>query len=174
MAQVILSRVGATIGARVGSTALRALGARFGRVAGSYIGKRIDQALFGETRRVEGPRMTDAHLQASEEGASIPVVFGRARLAGQVIWAARYKEHRDTRTSGGGKSGAPRTSTTTYSYSLSFAVGLCAGEIARIERAWANGRPFDLSTVVHRVHRGAEDQAADPVIEAAIEHLSRP
>lgn len=166
MAQVILSRVGATIGARAGSAALRTLGARLGRAAGAFIGKRIDAALFGETRRIEGPRMTDAHLQASEEGASIPVVFGRARVAGQVIWAARYKEHRDTQTTGGGKSGRPKTESTTYSYSLSLAVGLCAGEIARVERAWANGRPFDLSTVVHRVHRGGEDQHPDPAIEA--------
>ena len=166
MAQVILSRVGASIGSRWGSAAFRAIGARLGRAAGSYLGARIDQALFGETRRIEGPRMTDAHLQASEEGASIPLVYGRARLAGQVIWAARYKEHRETQTSGGGKNGGPKTSTTRYTYSLSFAVGLCAGEIARVERAWANGRPFDLSTVVHRVHRGGEDQAPDPAIEA--------
>lgn len=165
MAQVILSRAGAAIGARA-APAFRALGRSLGRSAGSWLGGRIDEALFGETRRVEGPRLTDAHVQTSEEGASLPTVFGRVRLAGQVIWAARYRETAETRTSGGGKNGGPRTTATTYSYSLSFAVGLCAGEIVRVERAWANGRPFDLSAVTCRVHRGGEAQGPDPAIEA--------
>jgi len=166
MAQVILSRVGAALGSRVAPAVLRTLGRKLGRAAGAYLGGRIDAALFGETRRIEGARLTDAHLQTSEEGASLPLTFGRTRLAGQVIWAARYKETASTETSGGGKSGRAKTVKTSYSYSLSFAVGLCAGEIARIERAWANGRELDLSTVVHRVHVGSETQAVDPTIEA--------
>lgn len=89
-----------------------------------------------------------------------------ARVSGQVIWAARYRETRTTTTSGGGKTGRPRTTTTRFAYSLSFAVGLCAGEIAGVERAWANGAPFDLSSVTMRLHRGGEDQAPDPLIEA--------
>lgn len=161
MAQVILSRVGATIGARIAPAFATA-----GRALGRALGRRIDSALFGETRRIEGPRLTDAHFQTSEAGASLPIVYGRVRIAGQVIWAARYRERADTRTSGGGKSGRRKTVTTEYSYSLSFAVGLCAGEIARVERAWANGKPFDLSAVAHRVHAGGEDQAVDPLIEA--------
>lgn len=161
MAQVILSRVGAALGARV-APVFRT----FGRALGSAIGQRIDAALTGDERRLEGPRLTDLHLQTSQEGASLPTVFGRARIAGQVIWAARYRETASTQTSGGGKSGRPKTTSTSYSYSLSFAVGLCAGEIARVERAWANGRPLDLATVTHRVHRGGEDQGPDPLIEA--------
>jgi hypothetical protein len=166
MAQVILSRAGAALGSRAAPAVLRTLGRRLGRAVGSAIGARIDDALWGETRRIEGARLTDAHVMASEEGASIPLVFGRARIAGQVIWAARFRETRATETTGGGKSGRARTEKATYAYSCSFAVGLCTGAIVRIERAWANGREFDLSTVVHRVHVGAEDQAPDPVIEA--------
>ncbi|MDX2235065.1 MAG: glycoside hydrolase/phage tail family protein [Hyphomonadaceae bacterium] len=165
MAQVILSRVGAALGARV-VPAFSALGRTLGRAAGAFVGARIDSALFDAPRRVEGARLTDVHVQTSEEGASLPVAFGRVRIAGQVIWAARYRERVDTRTTGGGKDRQPRTETTTYSYSLSFAVGLCAGEIARVERVWANGRPFDLSAVSHRVHRGGEEQPVDPLIEA--------
>jgi hypothetical protein len=170
MAQLILERVGAAIGSRVFSGALGALGATLGRAAGRYLGGRLDRALFGTTRHVDGPRLTDVHLQGSTEGASIPAVYGRVRIAGQMIWAARYKEHVSVeRRSTGGKGGLARTTAvdeTTYSYTLSFAVGLCEGPAARMSRAWANGEPLDLSTLNWRFHPGTEDQAADPVIEA--------
>jgi hypothetical protein len=166
LAQLILSTVGAAVGARIAPAALRTLGASLGRAAGSAVGARIDAALFDEPRRVEGPRLTDLHLQTSTEGASIPLIYGRARIAGQVIWAARFKETvTTTRVSTGGKGGGGVTATN-YRYSLSFAVGLCEGPAARIAQVWANGRPLDLSTVAWRFHPGTEDQAPDPLIEA--------
>jgi hypothetical protein len=88
-------------------------------------------------------------------------VFGRARVTGQVIWAARFLEGRNT--SSGGK-GGPRT--VEYDYSLSFAVALCEGEIDGIGRVWADGRPMTLAGATMRVHRGGEDQTPDPLIEA--------
>ena len=109
---------------------------------------------------------TDLHLQASTEGASIPAVFGSVRIAGQVIWAARFKEHADTEEiDTGGKGGGPRITSTSYRYTLSFAVGLCDGRIARIGRVWANGEPLDLSQVSWRLHDGSETQGPDPLIE---------
>ncbi|MBL8548376.1 MAG: glycoside hydrolase/phage tail family protein [Hyphomonadaceae bacterium] len=165
MAQLILSTVGAAIGRSLLPPALQAIGATLLGAAGAAIGQRVDTQIFGATRRAEGPRLSDLHIQSSTEGASIPAIYGRVRIAGQVIWAARFKEHVGVETQGG-KGGGARSKTKTYSYSISFAVGLCEGEIARIGRAWANGEAFDLSRVEHRVHRGAEDQAPDPIIEA--------
>jgi hypothetical protein len=159
VAQLILSALGQAAGETFG-----AIGAALGRVGGAVLGASIDQRLFGATRKSEGPRLTDLHIQGSTEGASIPAVYGRVRIAGQVIWAARFKEHRQTQSVGGGK-GGPRVKSTTYTYSLSFAVGLCEGEIARIGRAWANGAAFDLSQVNYRVYTGRADQPVDPLIE---------
>ncbi len=169
MASIILSSVGAAIGSRVAGAGLSTFASILGRAAGQWIGGRIDQALFGESRAIEGPRLNALHLQASIEGASIPVIYGRARVAGQVIWAARFRETvttEEVETSGGKGGGGASTSVTSYAYSLSFAVGLCEGEIARIGRVWANGALLDLSAYAHRVHRGTEAQAPDPLIEA--------
>ncbi|MFT3726326.1 MAG: glycoside hydrolase/phage tail family protein [Terricaulis sp.] len=160
MAQLVLSTVGRAVGGQFG-----AIGETLGRIAGAALGAQIDQRIFGGVTRSEGPRLTDLHVQASTEGASIPVVFGRVRIAGQVIWAARFKEHSETHGNGGGKGGAPRSKNTSYAYSLSFAVGLCEGKIARIGRVWVNGAAFDLSTCACRLHTGSEDQAIDPLIE---------
>src|SRR5690606_19687283 len=127
----------------------------------------IDRQIFGAGSTREGSRLTDLHIQASTEGASIPAVFGSVRIAGQVIWAARFKEHVQTEeVSSGGKGGGPSVRTRSYRYTLSFAVGLCEGEVSRIGRVWANGAPLDLSTVAWRLHAGSETQAPDPLIEA--------
>jgi len=136
-------------------------------MGGAMLGSAIDQNLFGVRTTREGPRLTDLHIQTSTEGASIPAVFGSVRIAGQVIWAARFKEHVQTEeTQTGGKGGGPAAKTRSYRYTLSFAVGLCEGEVARIGRVWVNGAPLDLSTVAWRLHTGREDQAVDPLIEA--------
>ena len=83
-----------------------------------------------------------------------------------MIWAARFKEHEETQSQGGGKGGGPRVSSTSFRYSLSFAVGLCEGEVARIGRVWANGEPFDLSQVAWRLHKGGDAQEPEALIEA--------
>lgn len=162
---MIFSSIGEAIGTRVAPSAWSSFGAYLGRFAGSAIGSAIDQRLFATTSHFQGARLTDVHIQASTEGASIPAVYGSIRIAGQVIWAARFKEHVSTHTSGG-KGGGPRAKSTEYAYSLSFAVGLCEGEIARIGRVWANGEPFDVSQATWRVYRGDESQTPDALIEA--------
>ncbi len=65
-------------------------GAIVGRIAGALVGNIIDQKLFGPgDQNVVGPRLADLDVMASTEGAPIPRVYGRARLAGQVIWATQ-------------------------------------------------------------------------------------
>ncbi|NWG54867.1 MAG: glycoside hydrolase/phage tail family protein, partial [Hydrogenophilaceae bacterium] len=164
MAELILTSAARALGAAVLPAALRTVGTALLHAGASLIGRSVDDALFGATRRLAGPRLTELHVQGSNEGASIPRLYGRMRIAGQVIWAARFKEHESTQTSGG--KGGPRVKTTTYSYSLSFAVGLCEGPIARIGRVWANGERLDLSAVNWRLYTGDEAQLPDPLIEA--------
>lgn len=121
---------------------------------------RLISGLFAED--ATGDRLEALELQTSTEGASIPVIYGRMRLAGQVIWASRFTEHEDNETVGG--KGGP--SVTTYRYTVNLAVGLCEGPIARVGRVWANGSELDLSTVTMRVHAGDPDQMPDGLIEA--------
>jgi GTA TIM-barrel-like domain/Putative phage tail protein len=166
MAQLVLSAIGATIGARIGSGAVRAVATQLGRAAGSAIGGRIDDALFGEARRAHGPRINDLYLSESSEGAGVAKIYGRARAAGQVVWAARFKETQTTQESRTGGKGGARVKTSRYQYSLSFAVALAEGPIAGLGQVWANGAVLDLSTVAYRLHTGQPDQAPDPLIEA--------
>jgi len=154
MAELVLNRVGAEIGKAFLPKGFAVLAQAAGRAAGAAIDRQF------LTPPVEGPRVQAFHLLEGREGAGIPIVYGRFRVGAQLIWAANFKERRDVE---GGK-GGPRVAD--YSYTLSFAVGLCEGEIARVSRCWANGAPFDLSQVTWRLYRGTEDQAPDPLIEA--------
>lgn len=151
MAQVILSSVGGQIGGPIG------------QMIGSAVGAQIDQVAIRSLapERQIGPRLDQLRVQGTSEGAPMPAAFGRVRVVGQIIWAARFRESRHEARAG---KGGPRT--VDYGYSLSFAVGLCEGPIDGIGRVWANGQPLDVSKVAMRVHRGTEDQMPDSLIEA--------
>ena len=125
--------------------------------ATSYISRAFD------TRTFEGPRLESFLLQTSRDGAPMPRVFGRVRLAGQVIWASHIRESQ-TDTPVGGKGGGPTQ--TEFSYSISFAIGLCEGEIAGVDRIWANGAPLETVGVDMRVYTGTDAQMPDPIIAA--------
>ena len=158
MATLLLGAGGAALGGLFGP-----IGAVVGRAVGALAGYAIDQSLFGARRSVEGPRLSDLEVQASREGATIPRVYGRVRIAGQMIWATRFEE---VASREGGKGLESSTSVTTYSYFANFAIALSEGVISRIGRVWADGKPFDLSTVTCRIYRGTADQMPDSLIEA--------
>ena len=188
MASLVLSTAGGAVGGALFGT----VGAMAGRMVGAVAGSFIDQSLFsssssGTQQTREGPRLRDLDVMVSTEGAPIPRVYGRARIAGQVIWATALQEQITTRTEttggggggggGGGKGGGGgggggaasqpvTTTTTTYSYYANLAVGLCEGPIGHVARVFADGKLLDLSTITYRVHRGDEDQPADPLIVA--------
>lgn len=154
MATLILTAVGSAIGGPVGGA------------IGAALGRSLDQTWLGPKAR-SGPRLSDLAVQGSSYGTPLPLVFGAMRVAGTLIWATALRE---TRHSSGGK-GAPRT--TSFSYSLSFAVALSARRLTGIGRIWADGKLLrgaagDFKTpVTFRWHPGDEDQPVDPLIAAA-------
>jgi len=163
MATLVLGLAGAAIGSQIGGTILGVTAASIGGMIGSVAGSVADKYLFGTTTK--GPRLSDTSLQTSTEGASIYRVDGRIRVAGQIIWATKYRESTDT--SGGKGSG---NSTKTYSYSISFAVGLCEGIVKKLGRIWADGNLIDPTNSEYgpptiRFYQGTETQTADPLIE---------
>jgi len=107
----------------------------------------------------DGPRIDSLDIQTSVSGSPMARIWGRYRLAGEVIWASNYREHEH---SSGGKGGGGSSQ---YTYSISLAVGLCEGVISGIGRIWANGEPLDVSTLNMRLYTGTPAQEADPLIE---------
>jgi hypothetical protein len=162
MATVVLQAVGAGLGTMLGGP----LGGMIGRAIGAVAGSFIDQKLFGGSETREGARLSDLRVMASSEGAPIPRLWGGMRVAGQVIWATDFEEKRQTDTVGGKGGGGGGQKIRTYTYFANFAVALCEGEIDRIGRVWADGKPFELDDASTRVYPGSESQPPDSLIVA--------
>lgn len=165
MATLVLAAAGQALGSAAG---IGGLGGVLGKAAGALAGSVVDTALFGqEARSVETGKLADVSVQASSEGGSLPRVYGRARLAGQVIWATNFEEVVSTEEQGGkAGGGAPRVSVASYSYYANFAVALCEGEIARVGRVWADGKIVDTRQVTMRIYTGSKTQMPDPLLAA--------
>lgn len=170
MATILLSAVGASLGAGFGGTVLGLSGAVIGRAVGASVGRMIDQKILGQgSRAVETGRVDRMRIQTAGEGTAIAKLWGQMRLPGHVIWAGPLLETR--RGSGGGKGSGPRV--TEISYRLSFALALCEGPIRGVGRVWADGEEISSDDLNMRVYRGDEAQLPDPAI-AAVEGNAAP
>ena len=155
MATLVLTAVGTLAGGPIGGA------------IGALIGGQIDQRVFAPKGR-QGPRLSDLRVQTSTYGSEIPRLFGTLRVAGTVIWATDLRE--DKHKSSNGK-GQPKT--TTYTYSVSFAVALSGRPIRGIGRIWADGKLLRgsagdwKSATGYRLHLGGEGQDIDPLIASA-------
>ncbi len=163
MAEIILSQAGAAIGANLLPNGIGLFGQTLsGAVLGEAVGRLAGQAIDASLAPVsEGARISALHVMESREGSTLPLVYGRARIGGQVIWASRFNEYRTEQSAG---KGGPKYAE--YAYSVSFAVALCQGPITRVDRVWANGELVTLSQVNWRLYTGTETQLPDPLIEA--------
>ncbi len=155
MATLILGTVG------------RALGGPLGGIVGTLLGGPIDHAIFGSGAR-SGSRLANLAVQSAAYGEPLPRIYGRMRVAGNLVWTAGIKEspHRSGSAKGG-------TATNTYSYSSSFAVIVAGRAIVRVARIWADGKLLRAADgtlnfpAVIRTYTGGEATAIDPLIAAA-------
>jgi len=175
MASIVLSSAGAAIGNRI----LPGLG---GRILGGYarrLGKWIDVETGLERGREvkDGPRLESLRVQDSRYGAAIPIVYGCARVAGNVIWCSSLIETAHESQTGGGKGGiiGGGASRTTYSYSVHCAVAVCAGEIGGIATVWADSKIIYQNGVwksgtagTATFYYGSATQSVDPLMESII------
>lgn len=88
MASILLAIGGSALGAGLG---LSTTGATLLASLGSFAGNLIDQAVFGLGRtgtQEERASLNIPQVLTSSYGRAIPVVYGTARVAGNVVWMA--------------------------------------------------------------------------------------
>ncbi len=159
MATIVLGTVG------------RIFGGPIGGLVGAAVGGLIDRSLQGGGATREVGRVGNLAIQSATYGEPIPLIMGRMRAAGNLIWTAGIRETATTSGGGGGKRSGPAT--TNYRYSASFAVGLAGRRITGVGRIWADGKLIRdefsgfLAPAVMRLHDGSDDQDVDPLIAAA-------
>lgn len=129
------SQIGGAVGAVVGGiigfyTGNVAQGVQWGYAIGSAVGGYVDPT------RTYGPRLEDASAQTSTVGGVIPFGYGVFTCAGNIIWADALVEHKKTERVG--KGGSEKQ--TTYTYTRSYAIGVCEGVIASYNWIKKNGK----------------------------------
>lgn len=177
-----MSTIGQAAGGIVGGIAGYLIGGPSGAIYGAQIGLMAGGLLDppkGPT--VSGPRLADLTIQTSTYGASIPRAYGTVPVVGNIFWLEgnELKESVTTKKTGG-KGGGTKTTTRTYTYSATFAVGLCKGPIAGVRRIWVgpnlvyDAGSSDADTIVasndaavgFKIYTGTDTQSADPRIQA--------
>ena len=130
MAEVVLGIAGAAVAGIPGMGVTALTGFQIGVTLGALLfppaGPKLDKGKLDEIR-----------LQNAQQGTSIPIIYGRNRTAGTVLWASGLRERSKTSTQGG-KGGGGGVTTTEYYYSTSIAVLVCEGPVSRVRRIWAN------------------------------------
>ena len=145
----------------------RVIAGPLGGIVGTLLGGKLDRAVFG-SGKAQGPRLANLAVQSAAYGEPLTRIYGRMRVAGNVVWTAGIKVSQQR--AGSAKGG---TATNTNSYSSSFAVVVAGRAITRVERIWADGKvlraadgTFNFPATV-RVHLGTEATMVDPLIAAA-------
>ena len=167
MATLIVGGIGAAIGSFFGP-----VGAFKGFEIGATIGGMIDAANRPGVHQEVG-RLSDLRVSGSSYGTVIPQLWGATSEPGTVIWSTDLQEHQKTQSAGGKGLGGGQ-STTTYSYTASFAcyVGK-GGRNIQINRIWADDlilwdRASPNSNVNFRFYPGTETQSADTLIQSIL------
>jgi hypothetical protein len=94
----------------------------------------------GGTISTEAEKLATIRIQTSAYGRVIPVVYGTARIAGNLLWYNDFvRTENTTQQKSGGifGIGAVKTQNTTYLYRAAIALGLCEGPITGIDTVWS-------------------------------------
>lgn len=111
----------------------------------------------GGTISTSEPRLGALQVQQSSYGVAIPIVYGRTRISGNLIWYGDFVAIANTTTtSSGGKGGGGGVTqkTTTYTYEAAVMMGLCEGPISGIVSVWQEKKRFqntDSKTAIEQL-----------------------
>ena len=82
-------------------------------------------------------------IQQSAYGLCQPLIYGKTRVAANMIWFDYFKATPHTTVQkSGGKGGGAKTRNTTFSYSASLMLGLCENQIQKIGLIWVDKEQY--------------------------------
>jgi hypothetical protein len=92
------------------------------------------------------PRLGALRVQQSTYGLALPIVYGRTRVSGNLVWYGDFVAiaHTTTTSSGGGGGGkgggggGVTQSSTTYTYEAALVMALCEGQIGGVNTVWVS------------------------------------
>ena len=106
-------------------------------------------------------RILSLQVQRSSQGLTLPVIYGRTRVAGNLIWYGDFTtiEHKTTTRQGGKGGGGVTQEDIKYTYEAAVMLALCEGEIQGVGRIWRDKEKFDsLAQLRLTLMRGGDEQ----------------
>ena len=106
-------------------------------------------------------RILSLQVQQSSQGLTLPVIYGRTRVAGNLIWYGDFVtiEHKTTTRQGGKGGGGITQEDIKYTYEAAVMLALCEGEIQGVGRIWREKEKFDsLAQLRLTLMRGGDEQ----------------
>ena len=106
-------------------------------------------------------RILSLQVQRSSQGLTLPVIYGRTRVAGNLIWYGDFItiEHKTTTQQGGKGGGGVTQEDIKYTYEAAVMLALCEGEISGVGRIWRDKEKFDsLAQLRLTLMRGGDEQ----------------
>ncbi|HGO9395854.1 TPA: phage tail protein [Neisseria meningitidis] len=106
-------------------------------------------------------RILSLQVQRSSQGLTLPVIYGRTRVAGNLVWYGDFVtiEHKTTTRQGGKGGGGVKQVDISYTYEAAVMLALCEGEIQGVGRIWRDKEKFDsLAQLRLTLMRGGDEQ----------------
>ncbi|MGL9688463.1 MAG: hypothetical protein ACR5K6_01610 [Wolbachia sp.] len=159
MSTIILSSILGQAGSIFGP-----IGRIIGSELGALLGAQLDNAIFGldaEQKITHGSRLKNLQIQTSTYGRTIPIIYGSARVTGNIIWAQPIKEEVITT-----KNKTGRGMNAAYNYYVTLTIAICKGEVEKLNRIWADTTSLSFDEIDYTFYRGTEDQNPDPFMSS--------
>jgi hypothetical protein len=140
-----------------------------GGSVGAQIGWLIGSSVMASNQKIEQPSTMNLIDQTAKYGAPVPVVVGKQRVGGNIIWASAKKKY--SINTKAGKGGGPTVVTTGYKQDI--CILICKGPIVGITRVWANNNLIidgrtSAKHLIGNLYLGSSTQLPDTTMESAL------
>lgn len=99
--------------------------------------------------------LTALRVQTSAYGLPIPIIYGKARISGNLIWYGDFAKHEQQQS--GGKGGGGGMSS--YTYTASVLLSICEGGIQAINNVWQDKDKKTLAAAGYTAFLGTTPQS---------------
>lgn len=131
----------------------------------------MDGLFGGRNNKIStsAPIVAGFRVQTSAYGRPVPLVFGRTRVAANLLWYGDFTAiaHTTSSSPGGGSGGkggggAPTQENTTYTYTAAVLMLLSRGQVGQVTRVWRDKEITTLAALGLSFYTGSASQAAFP------------
>lgn len=98
------------------------------------------------TNASKNTKLAGIRANTSVLGGAVPIIFGQARVSGQLLWYGNFQTFIQPTTGSGGGKGIGSNAAPTYNYTAAVILLLCQGPCAGIASIWASNGNLSVAS----------------------------